>query len=266
MFFVLSKTAALLLWPSNLLTILALVGAVLLATRFRSAGLRLLIASIVLLAVSGFSPLGSLLGHVLEDRFPAWDYSRGAPDGIVVLGGAIAPTLSRPNGEPAVNAEAGRIIAIARLANEFPNARIVYSGGDASLPATEPAETDYVYPLLDSLGVPRERVLLESRSRNTVENAVFTKDLVNPKPSERWLLVTSARHMPRAVGCFRRIGFSVEAYPVAWQTRSRGNFRPWHQMSNGLVTLDRASREWLGLFIYWLSGHTSELLPGPPAS
>jgi len=263
MFFILSKTATFFLSPSNLLIILALVGASLLATRFRSAGMRLVIASSFLLALVGLSPLGTILAHILEDRFPPWDSSRGAPDGIVVLGGAIVPTLIRPNGGPVVNAEAGRVIAIAKLARNFPNARIVYAGGDASLLANEPAEADYLYPLLDSFGVSRSRVLLESRSRNTVENAVFTKDLVRPKTGERWLLVTSALHMPRAVGCFRRIGFPVEAYPVAWQTRWRGNFRPGNLMSNGLGTLDRATHEWLGLIVYWLSGYTSELLPRP---
>jgi uncharacterized SAM-binding protein YcdF (DUF218 family) len=263
MFFMLSKTVAFFLWPSNLLIILALAGVALLYTRFRRAGIRLVIAGAALLAVAGFSPLGSLLTYVLEDRFPPWDPLRGAPDGIVILGGAIVPMLTRPDGEPAVNAEAGRILAIAKLAHDFPSARIVYAGGDASLLANEPAEAGYLYPLLDSLGVPHTRVVLESRSRNTAENATFSKDLAKPKPGERWLLVTSARHMPRAVGCFRRIGFPVEAYPVAWQTGSRGNLRPWILMSTGLGTLDRATHEWLGLIVYWLSGHTSELLPGP---
>ena len=137
----------------------------------------------------------------------------------MVLGGAISPGLSREYGETVVGGDAGRVIAIAKLARAYPNARIVYSGGDASLLANGLPEAKFLYPLLDSFGVPRERVMLESRSRNTAENAAFTKELVKPKPGERWLLVTSAQHMPRAVGCFRRIGFAVEAYPVAWHTR-----------------------------------------------
>jgi len=266
MFFILSKTAAFLLLPSNLLIVLALFGTVLLATRFRRAGMRLMVGSLVLLAFAGFSPLGNLLAHGLEKRFPPWDSSRGTPDGIVVLGGAISPVLSRDYGETVVSSDAGRVIAIARLAHDFPNARVVYSGGDASLLADEPAEADYLYPLLDSLGVPRSRVLLESRSRNTVENAAFTEDLVKPKAGEHWLLVTSAQHMPRAIGCFRRIGFAVEAYPVAWQTRSRGNLRPWNVLSGGLARMDTAAHEWIGLIAYWLAGYTSELLPGPQSS
>jgi uncharacterized SAM-binding protein YcdF (DUF218 family) len=263
MFFILSKTVAFLLLPSNLVIALGLIGVVLLATRFRRAGLGLVVSSVVILALLGFSPLGGILAHSLESRFPPWDPSRGAPDGIVVLGGAIASTLSRDYGEPIVNSDAGRVTAIAKLARAYPNARIVYSGGDPSLFGAGAPDSEGLYPLLDSFGVPRERVVLETKSRNTLENAIFTKEMVNPKPGERWLVVTSAQHMPRAVGCFRQAGFPVEAYPVAWRTRPRASLKPAGTFSNGLYTLDNAAHEWLGLIVYRLTGRTTELLPGP---
>jgi uncharacterized SAM-binding protein YcdF (DUF218 family) len=262
MFFILSKTVAFLLLPSNFLILLGVAGLVLLATRFARAGRRLLVTSLVLLALAGFAPIGSALGSLLESRFPPWDAARGEPDGIIVLGGAILPRLSQDYGTPAVNNEAARIIAIGKLARDYPNARIVYSAGDNSLLGHAP-EGNFLYPLLDSLGVPRTRVRLELRSRNTEENAVFSKELMQPKPGERWLLVTSAQHMPRAVGCFRRAGFDVEAYPVAWHTRRAFSFAPMETLSGGLSRLDHAVHEWLGLVSYWLSGRTSELLPGP---
>ena len=120
-----------------------------------------------------------------------------------------------------VNGHAGRIIALAKLARAFPNARIIYSSGDASLLADMPDEARFLPPLLDDFGIARERVTLEARSRNTAENAAFSKEIAQPKPGERWLLVTSAEHMPRAIGCFRQAGFPVEAYPVAWHTGAR---------------------------------------------
>jgi uncharacterized SAM-binding protein YcdF (DUF218 family) len=263
MFFILSKTVAFLALPSNLLFLLCVVGAALMATRFKRAGKRLAIASLVLLAVAGFSPIGGVLTHMLERRFPPWDPARGAPDGIVILGGAIAPRLSLDYGDTMVTSDAGRLIAIAKLARAYPNARIVYSGGDASLFANGLPEANFLYPLLDSFGVARTRVVLEPRSRNTAENAGFTKELVQPKPGERWLLVTSAQHMPRAIGCFRRIGFAVEAYPVAWHTRTRLDLMAGTYFGSGLTKLDYATHEWIGLIAYWLTGRTSELLPGP---
>ncbi len=210
--------------PSNFLFLIGLAGLALLATRWRRAGLRLLVGSFVVLVLAGVLPVGSLLNHTLEQRFPPWDAARGAPDGIVVLGGAIGSALSRYYGTTQLTDSAERVTVIPALARAYPNARIVYSGGDASLFANHGREADFLYPLLDSFGVPRERVTLENRARNTYENALFTKELVQPKPGERWLLVTSAGHMPRAIGCFRRVGFPVEAYPVDWHSAGRFRF------------------------------------------
>src|ERR1700726_3492104 len=119
--------------PTNFLIGLGLVGALLLATRFASAGRKIMIASIVLLAVCAFSPLGNLLLYPLESRFPPWDASRGAPDGIVVLGGSIDPDLSAAHGVTVFAGSVDRLIACAALAHRYPKARIVYSGGNANL-------------------------------------------------------------------------------------------------------------------------------------
>jgi len=182
MFFVLSKTLALLFLPSNFLILLGLAGVALMLTRRKGAGAFVAALSIVLLTAASVLPLGDLLGRALEDRFPEWDASRGAPDGIVVLGGAIATGLSQERGKPVIGDSGARIVALAQLARAYPNARIVYSGGDASLFGSEPPETNFAAPLLDYLGISRARVVLESRSRNTAENAGYTKELVTPKP------------------------------------------------------------------------------------
>ena len=263
MFFFLSKTVAFLLLPSNLLLLLALLGVVLLATSWRRTGLRIVVAAIVLFAAVGLFPVGSALMHGLESRFPPWDPARGAPDGIVVLGNAISPKLSSAYGEPVFNGSGSRVLAMAKLARTYPNARIIYSGGDASLLGNRAPETDFVYPVLDNLGIARGRVQLEARSRNTAENAAFTKALVSPKPGERWLLVTSARHMPRAIGCFRQAGFPIEAYPVGWETGPDAGLTWGRGVADGLKRLDAAGYEWIGLVAYRLTGRTAELFPSP---
>lgn len=263
MFFILSKTVGFLLLPSNLLILLALAGAVLLATRWKRAGLRMVIGAVVLLAMVGLFPVGAFLIHGLESRFPQWNAARGAPDGIIVLGNAISLKLSSAFGEPVFNGSGSRMLAMAKLARAYPNARIVYSGGDASVFGNGVREADFVYPALESLGVARERVQLETQSRNTAENAAFTKLLVNPKPGERWLLVTSARHMPRAVGCFRKADFPVEAYPVGWRAADALDVEWGRGLADGLERLDSASYEWIGLLAYRLSGRTAELFPSP---
>ena len=114
-----------------------------------------------------------------------------------------------------------------------------------------------------SLGIPRERLILERQSRNTYENAVFSKAMVMPKPGERWLLVTSAYHMPRSVGLFRKVGFPVEPYPVDWRVSNISDFEIF--AVQGLRRTDIAVHEWIGLVTYRLRGRIDHLFPGPDA-
>ena len=201
----------------------------------------------------------------LEQRFPAWDASRGAPDGIVVLGGAVTADIAAARKDVALNEAAERMTATVELARRYPNARIIFSGGDGSL-VYGGNESDGALRLFERLGLAPGRVELEDQSRNTFENVLFSKRIAAPKPGERWLLVTSAYHVPRAVGMFRMAGFPVEPYPVDWRTRGvEDTWRPFPSLAEGLRRTDTAVREWAGLVIYWLSGRSSELFPGPSA-
>src|SRR3954447_18006583 len=209
------------LLPTNFLICVGVVGAILLLTRFASLGRKLVIAAVLLLVICGLSPLGKALLYPLEARFPPWDAARGAPDGIIVLGGSIEPDLSVSHNTPVVRGAPDRIIVAAALARRYPNARVVFSGGSANLIANDAREADYAGAIFESLGIAKSRLIMERLSRNTLENAQFSKALVAPKPGERWLLVTSAFHMPRSVGLFRKAGFPVEAYPVDWRVAGR---------------------------------------------
>ncbi len=264
LYFLLSKTLGAAVVPINLLVELGIISVVLMATRFAGLGRKLAATTLILLALAAFSPLGNLLLYPLEARFPAWDPSRGAPDGIVVLGGSVDTDLSAAHHTPVVLHAADRFFAPAELARRYPNARIVFTGGTSNLISTDAKEADYSAPILETLGISKERLILERDSRNTWENAIFTKKLVAPKPGERWLLITSAFHMPRAMGIFRKAGFDVEAYPVDWRTGGPDDVLSF--TNNGADGLDRtnvAVREWIGLLAYRLIGRTSELLPGP---
>jgi uncharacterized SAM-binding protein YcdF (DUF218 family) len=264
LFFVLSKTLGIMLLPTNFLIGIGLLGALLLATRFASLGRKLLIASVVLLAICGFSPLGNWVLYPLQSRFPPWDAARGAPDGIVVLGGSIDPDLSAAHGVPVVTAAADRVIAAAALARRYPNARIIFTGGSANLMSDDAREADYATEIFESLGISKERLTMERRARNTQENAEFSKAIAAPKSGERWLLVTSAYHMPRSVGLFRKAGFTVEPYPVDWRVGGRADLlKFWIFSVEGLGYVDVGIREWMGLFAYRVTGKTSEFFPGP---
>jgi uncharacterized SAM-binding protein YcdF (DUF218 family) len=264
MFFALSKILGFFALPSNILITLGVIGVVLMATRYARAGRRLAGAIIVLLAIVGLSPLGNALILPLEQRFPPWDDTRGTPDGIVVLGGAFDTVVSAGRGEIALTDAAERMTIVADLARRYPAARIVFSGGSGQLVFQGTTESDLALRLFESFGIAKDRIILEGRSRDTSENARFSKELVMPKPGERWLLVTSAYHMPRSVGVFRKEGFPVEAHPVDWRTRGPIDVtRPFESIADGLKRTDTAAREWVGLLIYWATGRTSALFPAP---
>jgi uncharacterized SAM-binding protein YcdF (DUF218 family) len=262
-FFYASKIIGFFLVPSNFIILMGLAGALLLRTRYARAGWRLVLASLILLAIVGLSPVGNALIVPLEERFPAWDERRGAPNGIVVLGGALTPDVSEARNVVALNEAAERMTVAVDLARRYPNARIVFSGGIGLMTGTH-TEAQVALKLFESLGLSRERIVLEDRSRNTYENAVFSREIAQPKPGERWLLVTSAYHMPRSMGIFRKAGFAVEPHPADWRTRgTRDALQVFDTVGDGLRRTDTAVREWVGLVAYWLAGRTSELFPGP---
>src|SRR3954469_22941269 len=264
LFFLLSKTIGIMLLPTNFLIGVGLAGALLLATRWESLGRKLLVASAVLFAICGFSPFGYLVLYPLEQRFPPWDAGQGAPDGVVVLGGSVDADLSAAHATAVVVAAADRVIAAAALAHRYPNARILFTGGSAGLLSNDAREADHAASLFESLGIARARLLMERRSRNTQENAEFSKAVAAPKEGERWLLVTSAFHMPRSIGLFRKAGFSVEPYPVDWRVGGRADLVTLSNVAvEGLGRTDLAFREWMGLLAYRLTGKIDEMLPGP---
>lgn len=264
MFFDLSKIAGFFALPSNLLSLLGIVGLLLLCTPWRRLASWLVVTSLAFLAIAGWSPLGNVLLLPLEQRFAPCQPSRRAPDGIVVLGGAIAPAVSQARGAVALNEAAERLTVTAALARRYPQARIVYSGGSNALAGEAIAEAPFAVTELQALGVARDRITAEEQSRNTIENAVFSRLVAQPKPGERWLLVTSAYHMPRAIAAFRAAGFAVEACPVDWRTRGAIDaLTPFGSLSEGLQRTDEAVHEWVGLAAYRLAGRTRALFPAP---
>jgi uncharacterized SAM-binding protein YcdF (DUF218 family) len=260
-FFPISKIVWFFASPTNFLIVLTALAAVLLFTRWKRLGrAAAAVAALGLLAI-GFGPVGKLVVRPLEDRFPQTSADGRRVDGIVVLGGAIG--FGR--GQVAFNEATARMTAGIEIAKRHPGARLVFTGGDGSLfEGDGRAEADAAEALFRLAGIEGERLVLERRSRNTRENALFTRELIAPQPGERWLLVTSAFHMPRAVGCFRAVGLDLEAYPVDYRTEGDSrDLRPFRHMFNGLQLTDIVAKEWLGLVAYRLAGYTPELLPRP---
>lgn len=264
MFFFASKILWLLAAPSNFLLLLIGIGAVLGMTRLAQSGRRLVMAAALLLAVCGLSPLGALLLAPLEAQFPQNANLPASIAGIIVLGGGVDETTTKARNQVTLAEAATSMTEAVALARRFPRARLVFTGGSAAMLGSTITESETAKRFWSELGVAPERMTFEDRARNTAENAEFTKALLQPKPGETWLLVTSAFHMPRSIGIFRKIGFDVTPWPVDFRTLPfPGMLRPHGEASLNLRLVDVAVREWIGLGAYWLTGRSNALLPGP---
>jgi uncharacterized SAM-binding protein YcdF (DUF218 family) len=263
MFFTASKIFWFVAEPLSLAIALGLLGILLGFTRFARAGRVLMAGAILVLAAGMLTPLGALLLQPLEDRFPPPPADIPAPAGIIVLGGAVDAERSEARGQIFLTSDGSRLITAVELARRYPAARLVFTGGLGTF-REGPPEAVSARKLWLSLGVPEERMTFEAKSRNTWENAVFTRDLIKPKPGETWLLVTSAWHMPRSVGIFRRLGIDVIPYPVAYRTfGDERDFWVSTSMIDKVIMLDSGVREWAGLLAYRLAGKTDALFPAP---
>ena len=228
--------------PTNVLVLFMTAATCWTVLRKSKCAAGLAVAGACALVIGGVTPVGAWLMLPLEHRFPQWQTdAHAAPDGIIALGGE--------NGE--------RTAALAELSQRFPKARLVYSG-------TGIFAAEKLFKIFALLGGDPSRITMEIRSQSTFENGIYSSELIKPSPDERWLLVTTAMHMPRAVGSFRHVGFRVEADPVEFNTDDRSHAPPTFTAgAKAFITFDRALREWTALVAYRITGYTDALFPAP---
>jgi uncharacterized SAM-binding protein YcdF (DUF218 family) len=250
------------LQPSNAICVICLAGFVCLFLKKTGLGGTILATGTAFYLLTGFPLISITPILALEQRYSRPADADVSPAGVIVLGGAIDPELSAARGTAALTDSGERLTEGVRLSRVYPKARIVFSGGSWLPSSSDAGEASTAQKFFIDMGVPPERITLENRSRNTYENAVFSAAALTPKPGEQWLLVTSAFHMPRAMGCFRTAGFAVTPWPVDYRTSGWGELRwIYAQPSVGLRNLDLAIKEWMGLLAYRISGRTDRLLP-----
>lgn len=249
--------------PLSLVIGLLLAGLLVGLTRRRRTSRWLIGIATLLLVISTTTNLGLLLVHPLEARFerPA---EPAVIDGIVVLGGGMNSSLNGLNGGWELNRAGDRFAEALRLALRHPEARILVTGGITAFSDATETEAAAAVRFFTDFGIAPDRLLAEDRARNTEENAQLAKALSAPEDGETWLLVTSAAHMPRSVGLFRKASFDVIAWPTDYFTGTE--IWPALALGSGTENLDilnAALREWAGLAAYHLTGKIDDWVPGP---
>ncbi len=254
--------------PASLLLALFVFGSILLWGRFFRLGRRLISLVLVTLLLILFLNLDQIILYPLEHRFPKYaplslPGTKGHDiKGIIVLGGAADEVLSAHHGAVQLNSAAERLTEVLLLAKKYPDSEIVFSGYSGSLGYSGPSEAEAVQVFFSAFGLT-ERVRYENRATNTWENAVYSHRLTAPLLSEKWLLVTSAYHIPRSVGAFRKAGWNVTPVPVDYYTTGDEGLRLGFPDFDRLHVFALALHEWIGLGVYYLMEKSSAFFPAP---
>lgn len=262
MFPYLTRIFWLLVQPLSVVVLLLIAGLALSFLKRRWPGRVLVGLATLLLFVFSFTTFGYLLIAPLENRFqrPA---EPARIDGIVVLGGGMDGEVNSVRGGWELNRSGDRFVEALRLALAHPEARILIAGGPAALVQQEP-EALAGKRFFEAFGIAPERILIDDKSRNTEENALYAKQLAGTSEGQTWLLVTSAFHMPRSVGLFRKVGFSALPWPADYLASGAEGVRiKPDQSTENIAVANLALREWAGLAGYYMTGRIDELLPGP---
>lgn len=253
MFFLLSKIFWVLFTPSTLLLAVSLEVILVVALnkpelirRIRPVGIMLSIIWILIMVL----PLG-------DWALGAWE-NYPAPkaeniDGIIVLGGVIDPVLSHERNAIMFGDSAERLTVLPGLIRQYPQAKIVFTGGSGSVLHPNKREVDYAESVLQGWGLDHTAIIFERESRNTHENAIFSKKLAKPQADELWLLVTSAAHMRRAHRVFTKANWETVPFPVDYRAY-RTPFWACFCARRNLQLLDQLSYEIIGTSIYKLTG------------
>jgi uncharacterized SAM-binding protein YcdF (DUF218 family) len=225
----------------------------------------LVLSAAAALFIFGVLPASHYLTAALESRFPQPQLPPRLT-GIILLAGSERPAVSQATGGPQVGRNGGRHLTAQRLARQYPDAKIIFSGGPLREPGKGPLETQAAVAaaLLRDSGLDSRRVAFDENSPDTCETPINVLRMVQPQPGETWVVVTSAMHMPRTVACFRAAGWgSVIPQPADYRVALGAWNTGFFQIASNLLLLDDATHEWLGLVYYRLVGRTEDWFPAP---
>ena len=261
--FLLAKFLGFLLSPYTLMmTGLSLGFLLLLFERGFKTGRTLIGLVMVCYAIFATFPVGDWALAHLEDRFPTVQEYQGDIAGVLVLGGSVSTVMTRERGQTSVGGNIERLTEFVRLARLHPEAKLAYIGGQGRVFDLKPTEAEVSKRFLDEIGMDTSNVWFEDTSRNTEEGAKISFDHINPGNTP-WVLITSASHMPRAVGLFRKAGWTIWAHPVDYKTMPGGPTNWWPRWPGSLGTFSHAIYEWGGLIYAKLRGKIDTLFPAP---
>ena len=202
--------------------------------------------------------------YIIENRFTTLEKFPDDIKGIIVLGGSEIPILTQMHNKVHLNGSSERLIETIKLATIYKNSKIIFLGGGGYLAKNELTEADVAKKFFVDMNLDINRVIFVSKPRNTYESIKEITNIIDKNNSKHYLLITSARHMPRTIGVARKFNFNFDANPVDYITITNNSILDRFQgftIFSGLLSLDSAFKEYLGLLAYWLTGKIETLFP-----
>jgi uncharacterized SAM-binding protein YcdF (DUF218 family) len=234
---------------------LILIGATLLWLQKKKSGRRFVFIGTFGLVFLGITPVGVMMLEGLENRFPMVHQIPQDAKGMILLGGYADIMVSKARGETAYNLTAGKLIKFIEVARAYPHLKLIFTGNAFE---AEAAKKNF-----QAFGIDPARVHFESNSTNTIGNSKNTLAYIDQNPGETWILVTSAYHLPRAVGLFRKGQTKIIPYPVDYHTPGTNEWFPFLGLKTDLAAWNAAVREWFDMFANYMAGRSDELYPSP---
>lgn len=247
--------------PSNIVFGLLLLGFFLLLFRANAFGRRIVGLALFLAVLPALLPLKEVIGRGLESAYRAPDPLPEQIDGILVLGGAVDWQVSEARGQMSLNQGGERMMVVSGLAERYPNARLVFTGLYREVVPNEFANSARSNGFLSGGEFQNRSMIFIGEARSTYEEALLSIQTLQPRVGERWILVTSAYHMPRAMATFQAQGWLMIPYPVDFRTTGNLTLKPSMNVLGKLIELDDFSREWGALFIYKRLGRIEKMFP-----
>ena len=262
-FFVFSKVIQILIEPLNWLMILIALALLFLLLRKNNLVRRALVVALCLGFFIGYMPTSQFAMRILEDAVPQTALTSERFDevgGILILGGAIeGGSIARDRGEVSIYSAAERVTKALQLLRQHPELPFIFSGHSGRLLPQGPSETEAFKQLLQEQGLGNHPGYFENQSRNTYENMVYSKKIIDGvaekenTPVKPWLLITSARHMLRSMQAAQKQGLILLPVLVDYQTSYSYS---WHRFD-----LVKGGEQWnwfihelVGIITYWITG------------
>jgi uncharacterized SAM-binding protein YcdF (DUF218 family) len=273
MFFFLSKLLWPLLQPIYHVALSIMLAPILNIIKWYKTSIVLGCYGAFILFMFGFLPTGHNMLVYLERQYdrPVLR-SNYIPHGVIVLGGAFDENLTKKHGQVMAGSALERMTTFIAMSNRYleQDTKLVFSGGSASPTQSvednvsidgEFTDTDAAALFLLEQGFDLDRFILEGKSRNTYENVLFSKQLLKPLKGERWIVITSASHMPRVMNVFEKNDWNIVPFPVDYQTNLEYSWAPNLSILNNFYFTQLAIHEWLGNFVYYITDKSASFLP-----